>query len=93
MNHLNISQDSSNQTFYTTNDYEESFIMDNASTQSLPMTNSSSYRVLRNRRIQRRIRHGSTINNIYMLNRIRQLSRQNTNNQFANQFFNGSNFF
>ncbi|PKB99012.1 hypothetical protein RhiirA5_430409 [Rhizophagus irregularis] len=59
MNHLNISQDSSNQTFYTTNDYEESSIMDNASTQSLPMTNSSSYRVLRNRRIQRRIRHGN----------------------------------
>ncbi|CAB4391257.1 uncharacterized protein OCT59_014708 [Rhizophagus irregularis] len=81
MNHSNnISRDSSNQTIYSTNNHEESSFMDNASTQSFPMTNSSSYRILRNRRIQRRIRHDG---NTYTL----------MNNQFANQLLNGSNFF
>uniref|UniRef100_U9T5U7 Uncharacterized protein n=1 Tax=Rhizophagus irregularis (strain DAOM 181602 / DAOM 197198 / MUCL 43194) TaxID=747089 RepID=U9T5U7_RHIID len=42
MNHSNnISRDSSNQTIYSTNNHEESSFMDNASTQSFPMTNSS----------------------------------------------------
>ncbi|CAG8582216.1 hypothetical protein RIR_e58006_A0A2N1MP79_9GLOM [Rhizophagus irregularis DAOM 181602=DAOM 197198] len=43
MNHSNISRDFSNQTFYSTNDYEESTFMDDASTQSFPMPNSLSY--------------------------------------------------
>ncbi|RGB30614.1 hypothetical protein C1646_765106 [Rhizophagus diaphanus] len=44
MNHSNnISRDSSNQTFYSTNNCEESSIMENASTQSFPVANSSSY--------------------------------------------------
>ncbi|PKK61981.1 hypothetical protein RhiirC2_791045 [Rhizophagus irregularis] len=44
MNHSNnISQDSSNQTFYSTNNCEESSFMENASTQSFPVANSSSY--------------------------------------------------
>ncbi|CAB4391277.1 uncharacterized protein OCT59_014723 [Rhizophagus irregularis] len=90
MNHSNISRDFSNQTFYSTNDYEESTFMDDASTQSFPMPNSLSYRI-RNRRIQRKIRYRSIINT-YTLIHIRQLSRQNTNNQFASQIFNGSIF-
>ncbi|PKC71343.1 hypothetical protein RhiirA1_453637 [Rhizophagus irregularis] len=87
-----IGINSSNQTFYSTNNCEESSFMENASTQSFPVANSSSYRILRNRRIQRRLRHG----NIDTLYRIRQLSRQNTmntNNQIAGLFFNGSTFF
>ena len=56
--------------------------------------NSSSYASLtiRRRRNQRQLRHGITINNMYILNRIRRLPIQNTNDLFANQFFNGSTF-
>ncbi|CAB4434781.1 unnamed protein product [Rhizophagus irregularis] len=56
--------------------------------------NSSSYASLtiRRRRNQRRLRHGITINNMYILSRIRRLPIQNTNDLFANQFFNGSTF-
>ncbi|CAB4383413.1 uncharacterized protein OCT59_009466 [Rhizophagus irregularis] len=59
--------------------------------------NLSSYASLtiRRRRNQRRLRHGITINNMYILNRIRRLPRlpiQNTNDLFTNQFFNGSTF-
>ncbi|PKY39850.1 hypothetical protein RhiirA4_453120 [Rhizophagus irregularis] len=47
-------------------------------------------RILRKRRNHRQLRH---VNNYTLLNPIRQLSRQNTNDPFANQIFNGSNFF
>ncbi|CAB4434759.1 unnamed protein product [Rhizophagus irregularis] len=45
----------------------------------------------RRRRNQRRLRHEITIN-MYLLNRIRRLPMQNTNDLFTNQFFNGSTF-
>ncbi|GBC01342.1 hypothetical protein RclHR1_04150006 [Rhizophagus clarus] len=45
---------------------------------------------IQNRRIQRRIRHESAINPY--LSYFRQLPRQNTNNLFANQIFNGINW-
>ncbi|CAB4427118.1 unnamed protein product [Rhizophagus irregularis] len=59
-------------------------------------THSSSYvprynRSLQNRRIQRKIRHASTIHSY--INYFRHLPRQNiSNNPFANQLFNGINF-
>ncbi|PKY43712.1 hypothetical protein RhiirA4_442717 [Rhizophagus irregularis] len=48
-------------------------------------------RSLQNRRIQRKIRHASTINS-YTLNYFSQLPRQNTNDPFATHIFNGTNF-
>ena len=56
--------------------------------------NPSSYAsfAIRRRRNQRRLRHVITINNMYILNRIRRLPIQNTNDLFTNQFFNGSTF-
>ncbi|GES85595.1 hypothetical protein GLOIN_2v1835724 [Rhizophagus clarus] len=55
--------------------------------------NLSSYASLtiRKRRNKRRVRHGITINT-YMLNRIRRLPTQNTQNPSTNQFFNGITF-
>ncbi|CAB4383376.1 uncharacterized protein OCT59_009513 [Rhizophagus irregularis] len=55
--------------------------------------NPSSYAsfAIRRRRNQRRLRHEITIN-MYILNRIRRLPMQNTNDLFTNQFFNGSTF-
>ncbi|RGB44043.1 hypothetical protein C1646_749015 [Rhizophagus diaphanus] len=61
-------------------------------------THSSSYvprsynRSLQNRRIQRKIRHASTIHSY--INYFRHLPRQNiSNNPSANQLFNGINFY
>ncbi|CAB4482932.1 hypothetical protein RhiirA1_454005 [Rhizophagus irregularis] len=60
-------------------------------------THSSSYvprynRSLQNRRIQRKIRHASTIRSY--INYFRYLPRQNiSNNPSANQLFNGINFY
>ncbi|CAB4480403.1 unnamed protein product [Rhizophagus irregularis] len=55
--------------------------------------NPSSYAsfAIRRRRYQRRLRHGITIN-MYILNRIRRLPIQNTNDLFTNQLFNRSTF-
>ncbi|GES85601.1 hypothetical protein GLOIN_2v1835724 [Rhizophagus clarus] len=75
---LNISYDFSNTTSYT-------------------ISNSSSYASLtiRRRRDQRRLRHRITTNT-YTLNHmslLRQLPRQNTNDPFADQIFNGTEFY
>ncbi|RGB44050.1 hypothetical protein C1646_749021 [Rhizophagus diaphanus] len=57
------------------------------------MIDSSSYvnLILRKRRERRQIRHANTYT-FLLLNRVRRFSRQNTNNLFASQFYNGSNF-
>ncbi|PKC71030.1 hypothetical protein RhiirA1_439095 [Rhizophagus irregularis] len=47
-------------------------------------------RSLQNRRIQRKIRHASTINSY--INYFMHLPRQNTNDPFATHIFNGTNF-
>ncbi|PKY51418.1 hypothetical protein RhiirA4_468446 [Rhizophagus irregularis] len=47
--------------------------------------------ILRKRRERRQLRHANTYT-LLLLNRVRRFSRQNTNNLFANQFYNGSNF-
>jgi hypothetical protein len=46
---------------------------------------------IRTRRNKRRVRHGF-IDTYMMLNRIRRLPPQNTNDPFINQLFNGSTF-
>ncbi|GES85674.1 hypothetical protein GLOIN_2v1869068 [Rhizophagus clarus] len=46
-------------------------------------------RILRKRRDHRQLRHVYT----YTLNHIRRLPRQNVNDPYANQIFNGSNFY
>jgi hypothetical protein len=64
-------------------------------TTSYAINNQSSYANLtvRRRRIQRQLRHETTINvNAYILNHIRRLPVQRTNDQFAGQIFNGSTF-
>ncbi|CAB4473612.1 hypothetical protein RhiirA5_452456 [Rhizophagus irregularis] len=62
------------------------------SAEHTPMVNPSSYvnRILSKRRNRRQLRHGNTY---ALMNLIRQLPRQNVNDPFANQIFNGSNFF
>ncbi|CAB4441806.1 unnamed protein product [Rhizophagus irregularis] len=83
-----ISCDFSGATSYAPSNYEESFI-----TQSFPMFNSLFYRILRDRRNRRQLRHRPhSTNNIHTLYRIRRLQLQSTNNPFVNQFFNGSPF-
>jgi hypothetical protein len=61
--------------------------------QVTPVTNSSSYvsNRIHKRRIQRHLRHRITTN-MYTLN-LRQLPRQITTDPFANQLFNGTNFY
>ncbi|GBB97603.1 hypothetical protein RclHR1_03010006 [Rhizophagus clarus] len=84
---------------FTETDNEISNISDNDlnisvdSSDTCTTRNSSSYasRVIRRRRNQRRLRHGITINT-YILNRIRSLPIQITNDPFSNQIFNGSTF-
>jgi hypothetical protein len=51
----------------------------------------ASHTIRRRRRNKRRIRHAIAIDT-YMLDRIRGLTTQNTNDPLINQFFNGSNF-
>ncbi|CAB4434779.1 unnamed protein product [Rhizophagus irregularis] len=55
------------------------------------LNNSYASLTIRSRRNQRRLRHEITVN-MYILNRIRRLPMQNTNDLFTNQFFNGSTF-
>jgi hypothetical protein len=60
---------------------------------SYTINNQSSYASLtvRRRRTQRQLRHRNTIN-AYILNHIRRLPVQSTNDAFAGQIFNGSTF-
>ncbi|GES85617.1 hypothetical protein GLOIN_2v1835724 [Rhizophagus clarus] len=65
---------------------------DFSGTTTYTISNISSYtNLVRRRRNQRRLRHGTI--NTYTLNLIRQLrQRQNTNNPFASQIYNGASF-
>ncbi|GBC07805.1 hypothetical protein RclHR1_00770018 [Rhizophagus clarus] len=91
----NIQYNNNYQTSYTTYNYEQSSFMDDqfsTSTRSFPIS-SSFYdnRILRTRRNKRKLKHEITINT-YVLNRIRQLPTQITNDPFTGQIFSGSTF-
>ncbi|RGB44058.1 hypothetical protein C1646_737568 [Rhizophagus diaphanus] len=62
------------------------------SAEHTPTVTPSSYvnRILSKRRNRRQLRHANTY---ALINLIRKLPRQNVNDPFANQIFNGSNFF